>query len=475
MEEIYSRGFTFMNILRSSIAAFLILFSTALPSFAGKTGTEERDASRKMSSVVLTVKGVINPIMASYVKRGISEAEKENAICIMLMDTPGGLMEPMREINQKISSSYVPVVVFIYPEGARAGSAGVYITYASHIAAMAPSTNIGAAHPVFVDQTGGFGKGKEKDKEGKESKTSSKTEEYEYEKVTNDSVAMIKALAAKHHRNAKWAENAVRKSVSITAPEALKLKVIEVIARDVPDLLKKIDGREVELPLGRVKIHPASTPPKEIPMTAIERFLLVISDPNIAFILFILGMSGITMEFYHPGTFIPGSIGAACLIMALYSFGSLPINYAGLSLIILSFILFFLEIKAPTHGIFTILAIICMVLGAVFLIPSGHPYLSISRSLIAATTTIISLVFIIVISLIIATMKRLPVSGKEELVGAVGEARTELAPEGTVFVLGALWRAKSAGDRIPPGSAVKVSRIQGLKLYVEKTEEEKPL
>ncbi|MFH0802878.1 MAG: nodulation protein NfeD [bacterium] len=462
-----------MKLLRTVFIAFLLAASTMLPASAGKADAGKQAGIKRMSVDVLTVKGVINPIMASYVKKGISEAEKDNAICIILMDTPGGLMEPMREINQRIASSYVPVVVFIYPEGARAGSAGVYITYAAHIAAMAPSTNIGAAHPVFVDQSGGMGKGKDKDKDGKESK-SNKTEELEYEKVTNDSVAMIKALAAKHHRNAKWAENAVRKSVSVTASEALKLKVIEVIAKDVPDLLKKIDGREVELPLGKVKIHPTSAPPKEIPMTAIERFLLVISDPNIAFILFILGMSGITMEFYHPGTFIPGSIGAACLILALYAFGTLPINYAGLSLIILSFILFFLEIKALTHGIFTIMAIICLVFGAIFLIPSGYPYLAISRTLIATTTTIVSAIFIFVISMVVITMKRKPVSGKEELVGSVGEARTELAPDGTVFILGALWRAKAVGAPIPSGSAVKVTRIHGLKLLVEKTEEEKP-
>jgi len=464
-----------MKLLRTVFIAFLLAASVMLPASAGKADSGKQAGTKRMSVDVLTVKGVINPIMASYVKKGISEAEKDNAICIILMDTPGGLMEPMREINQRIAASYVPVVVYIYPEGARAGSAGVYITYAAHIAAMAPSTNIGAAHPVFVDQSGGMGKGKDKDKEGKESKQSSKTEDYEYEKVTNDSVAMIKALAAKHHRNAKWAEDAVRKSVSITASEALKLKVVEVIARDVSDLLKKIDGRVVELPLGKVKIHPTSAPPKEIPMTAVERFLLVISDPNIAFILFILGMSGITMEFYHPGTFIPGSIGAACLIMALYAFGTLPINYAGLSLIILSFILFFLEIKAPTHGIMAILAIICLVFGAVFLIPSGYPYLAISRSLIATTTAIVSAVFIFVISMVVVSMKRKPVSGKDELIGAVGEAKTDLTPEGSVFILGALWRAKAVAASISSGSAVKVTGIHGLKLFVEKTEEEKPL
>jgi len=446
------------------LACFFVLAAATFASAAKEPEKAGKASSRRNMAVdVLTVKGVINPIMASYVKRGILEAEKDNAICIILMDTPGGLMEPMREINQKITASYVPVVVYIYPEGARAGSAGVYITYAAHIAAMAPSTNIGAAHPVFVDQSGGFGKSKDKDKEGKESK-SSKTEDLEYEKVTNDSVAMIKALAAKHNRNAKWAENAVRKSVSVTASEALKLKVINVIARGVPDLLKKIDGMEVELPLGKVKIHPTSAPPKEIPMTAIERFLLVISDPNIAFILFILGMSGITMEFYHPGTFIPGSIGAACLIMALYSFGTLPINYAGLSLIILSFILFFLEIKAPTHGIMAILAIICLVFGAIFLIPSGYPYLAISRSLIAATTAIVSAVFIFVISMVVISMKRKPVSGREGMLGAVGEARTALSPEGNVFVMGEIWRAKAVVASIPSGSAVKVTGIYGLKL-----------
>ncbi|MBI2252340.1 MAG: nodulation protein NfeD [Armatimonadetes bacterium] len=424
----------------------LLLFFLFIPAFALDKNNQPVD--------VLTVKGVINPILASYVNRGIEISEKDGAICIIKMDTPGGLDQSMRIIIQKIISSAVPVVIYVYPQGGRAASAGVYILYSAHIAAMSPSTNLGAAHPVQMG------------KEGAEKKDDVMTQ-----KITNDAAAFIKGLAQKHGRNISWAEKAVRESVSVTAPEAKKLKIIEIIAEDLEDLLKQIKGREIKLLKEKVVLKPNLSKIKEIKMTAVEQFLFTITDPNIAFILMMLGVYGLIYELASPGAIFPGLVGAICLILALYSLGTLPINYAGVFLIIFSFILFILDIKAPTHGALTIGGIISLILGAMMLIPAGYPYLQISKSVIFSAALISGLFFGIIITMVARGLRKKPVSGKEEIIGSIGIAKANLEPVGLVFILGELWKAKVLKGTIKEGEKVKVIKLDGLNLIVEKFED----
>lgn len=417
--------------------------------------------------VQLQVKGAIIPIVAGYVDRGIIHAEEQGALCVILMDTPGGLDKSMRDIIQRILSSSVPVVVYVYPEGSRCASAGVYILYSAHVAAMAPSTNLGSAHPVTIGVGGGDGSG------GNEQKGQSKEDSTMMEKVTNDAVAYIRSLAKKRGRNEQWAEDAVRKSVNITSTEAAENKVIDFVAKDPAELLKKLKGMKVALPSGEVTLSPSQKPPEKVDMTAVEKFLLVVSDPSIAVILMMLGLSGLAYEFMQPGAILPGVVGGICFILALYSLGSLPINYAGLFLLLFAVILFIADIKAPTHGVLTAGGIISLVLGLVLLIPAGYPYLAIPRAVIIAITVITSAFFIFIVAMVRKTLLQRPVSGGEGMVGLEGIARTELAPEGTVSIEGELWNARSEGDIIAEGEKVKVLSVKGLRVLVKKDEEQK--
>lgn len=403
---------------------------------------------------MLTIKGVINPIMASYVERGIKTAEQDDAICVLKIDTPGGLDSSMRIIIQRIMSSSVPVIAYVGPEGARCASAGVYIAYACHYIAMNRGTNLGAAHPVQI------GMKEDKDKANVTMEA----------KITNDAMAYIKSLAQKRHRNLKWAEDAVRKSISTTAEEALKLKVIDFIAKDDRDLLKQLNNREVELPHKKIILHPELSA-TEIPMSAVERFIFIISDPNIALLLISIGSLGLIYEIASPGVVLPGIVGVIFLILGFYSLGNLPINFAGLFLIIFSFVLFIADIFAAAHGILTLGAIISFILGATMLIPAGYPYLAISKSLIFAIALTLGAIFGFLITLVVRSLRKRAVTGTEELAGAVGEARTELNPKGQVFVLGALWQAVAPpGSVIKPGEGIRVIKSEGLTLKVEKYE-----
>jgi membrane-bound serine protease (ClpP class) len=438
-----SRSSFLKNIV---IPVALILICCSLPAFAFKT--EEQPV------VQLKVKGPIIPIVAQYVERGIKTAEEQGAICVILMDTPGGLDKSMREIIQRILDSRVPVVVYVYPEGSRAASAGVYILYAAHVSAMAPGTNLGAAHPVSIDVTGG---GNEK----KEDTTMT-------EKVTNDAVAYIKALAQRRGRNETWAEEAVRKSVSITSKEALDKGVIDMVAKDPFDLIKALGGRKVKLHREDVVLSPSQNPPQPLEMTGIERFLLIISDPSIALILMMLGLSGLAYEFMSPGAVLPGVVGGICFILALYSLGSLPINYAGLFLIIFSVILFIADIKAQSHGVLTAGGIISLVLGTVLLIPSGYPYLAISKAVIVGITVITTAFFIFVTTMVARSLKRKPVTGEEGLIGLSATALTDLSPEGLVRLPSEIWKAMTEGEPVKKGEKVRVLRLAGLTLTVTK-------
>ncbi|MGI8634369.1 MAG: NfeD family protein, partial [Segetibacter sp.] len=347
-----------------------------------------------------------------------------------------------------ILESPIPVIVYVSPGGAHAGSAGVFITMAAHIAAMAPSTNIGAAHPVSMQ--GG-------------------TDSTMNDKTTNDAAAFIRSIAQKRSRDFAWAEEAVRKSVSITEDEALQKRVIDLIAQNEQDLLSQVDGRVIKLSTGSKTLHTAAAKVQKIDMSFGEKFLDIISDPSIAYILMMLGFFGILFEFFTPGAIAPGVIGGICLILAFYSMSALPLNYAGLALIIFAIILFVLEVKITSHGILGLGGAVALALGSVMLIrrDSALEFLGISSTVIIVTTAITALFFFFLISLVIKAQKAKPVTGKEGIIGEEGEALAMLRPSGMVRVHGELWKAESVSGNIGQGQRVRVTAITNLTLQVE--------
>ena len=390
----------------------------------------------------IIIDGVINPVATEYIVKSIEKAEKDNAELLLIeLDTPGGLMESMHRIMKAIQSSDVPVAVYVAPSGSRAGSAGVYITYSAHIAAMAPSTNIGSAHPVF-------GGGSEK--------MDSTTTETMMEKVVNDAVAKIKAVAKTRGRNVEWAEKAVRESANITETEALKLNVIEYIAPSVDSLLAVLDGKEITLDDGEVKqLKTRNATVITYEMSWRQRLLDTVINPNIAYILMMIGMAGIMLEIYNPGSILPGVVGGVSLIVALYAMQTLPVNYAGLLLIIFAIILFLLEIKIPSFGLLTIGGIISMVIGSIMLFDTDLPYLRIAWEVIAVVVTLTALFFIFAIGMAVRTHRKKPTTGKQGMIGEIGEVYKKLDPDGTVIIHGEYWKATSESP-INKGQNVKV-------------------
>jgi len=408
---------------------------------------------------VVPIRGIINPAASSFVDRAIGQAEQSGAAAVVIeMDTPGGLDTSMREIIKRIIASRVPVIVYVAPSGARAGSAGVYITYAAHIAAMAPSTNIGSAHPVAMSETG-------------EQQMSDTMQE----KVTNDAVAYIKGLAQSRGRNAEWAEKAVRESVNITAQEALDLKVINVVAPDLPTLLEKVDGMQVQLSTGTTTLKTKGLPTQRLEMTPLESLLHVISDPTIAYILLSLGTLGLIFELSNPGAILPGVVGGICLLFALFGLGTLPINIAGLLLIGFGFLLFAADIFAPTHGILTAGGAVSFVLGSVMLINTQNaPFLAISTSAIVTVSVAMTAFFTLVVGAVVRSRRKRPTIGQEALVGQTGRTRTALDPAGMVYLDGALWKAVAETGRIAEDEPVEVVKTQGLTLVVRPRPPRKP-
>ncbi|MBI4654725.1 MAG: nodulation protein NfeD [Nitrospirae bacterium] len=399
--------------------------------------------------IVIKVTGVVNPVMAEFISKSLDKAVKEKANALVIeLDTPGGLDTSMREIVKKIIGSEIPIVVYVSPGGARAASAGVFITLSAHIAAMAPGTNIGAAHPV------GLG--------GKMDKTM-------LEKAENDAAAYIKSIAEKRGRNTKWAEGAVRKSVSITEGEAFKLKVIDLISPSLDSLLKSIHGREVETVIGRQKIKTEGVKVSIGEMGLRHRILKVISDPNIAYILMMLGFYGIFFELTNPGAIFPGVAGALFLILAFYSFQVLPVNYAGLLLILLAIILFILEVKITSYGALTIGGIVSMLIGSIMLFDSPLPFFKLSMAVVIPAVLITALFFTLTVGLAIKAYRRKPVTGVEELKGMEGVAKTDVYYDGMVFVHGEIWSV-SSDEPIKAGEKVVIESIDGLKLKVKKKE-----
>ena len=393
---------------------------------------------------IIELEGPINPGAAAFLTRGLEDAEKSGVeLIIIRLDTPGGLVPSMRTMVKGIMNSSVPVVVYVAPKGAGAASAGVMITVSAHVAAMAPGTNIGAAHPV-----GAGGKDIDKDMS---------------EKVVNDMASYGRGIAQDKGKNADWVEKAIRESVSITAEEAVEKKVVDLVAADIDELLKLLDGREIELQKGKVTLKT-----KDLVKTYYEpgfrdAVLRVISDPNIAYSLMMIGLAGLYFELAHPGAVFPGVIGAISLILAFYSFQTLPVNYAGLLLIALAIIFFIAEIKVASYGVLSLGGIVSLTLGSIMLFED----VGVSLRLMAPTIVLIGGFFVIVSTLAFRAYHSKPQSGVEGLVGEVGVVQKPIDPEGLVFVHGEYWRAVSS-EKLEPGEMVTVEQVTGLVLKVKK-------
>jgi len=400
----------------------------------------------------ITVDAPIHPITSEYITRAIDRAAADRArLLILVLNTPGGLDTAMREIISKILSSPVPVLTYVGPSGGRAASAGFFIGVASDLFVMAPGTNTGAAHPVGISITG---------------QAMDKTME---EKVTHDAASYIKSLAAKRGRNVQASEDAVRKSLSYTEKEALDGGVIDFVAGTTEEIVAHFDGRTVRRFDGEaVELKLRGEEVIDLPMSARQKFLLTISNPNLAYILLMLGLLGLYFEFAHPGAILPGVLGGISLLLAIFSFQILPINYVALLLILLAIGLFILEVKVQSFGILGVGGVIAMVIGSLMLIDSPVPELQPSLHLIIPLAVGLSLIFLFLLFLVVRAHSKKAYTGKEGLVGESGTAQTDIAPEGKVFVHGELWNAEAA-EPIARGSKVRVTRVlDSLKIRVEK-------
>lgn len=420
------------NVLRWMLAAALLIGA------AGHAGAESKEV------LIIRVADAISPGTADFISHGIKTAEKRQAACLIIeLDTPGGLAESMRNIVQDILASTVPVVVYVAPSGARAASAGVMITMAADIAAMAPGTNIGAAHPVGA---GG------QEIEGKMS-----------EKVVNDMVAQAKSVAERRGRNPQWVERAIRESVSATETEALKENVIDLIARDTDDLIRQLNGRVVA---GRGPLHLESPKITVIDEDLRTKVLKTVSNPNIAYILLMIGLAGLYFEFSHPGAIFPGVVGGICLVLAFFAMQTLPVNYAGILLIVLAIIFFIMEMKIASYGLLSIAGIISLLLGSLMLFEGDNPADRVSWGVLTPTLVVVSGFFTAVAFLVFRSQVSKPVTGSAGLVGEIGVVKKALTPRGKVFVHGELWNAV-AQTSINENVQVRVVKVTDLLLEVE--------
>jgi membrane-bound serine protease (ClpP class) len=396
---------------------------------------------------VIEVAASIGPGVAEYIVDSIREAEDDQAALIVIqLDTPGGLASAMRDIEMAMLASRVPVAVYVSPSGARAASAGVMITMAADIAAMAPGTNIGAAHPV------GAG-GREI-----ESKMS--------EKVVNDMVAHARSVAESKGRNADWVEQAIRDSVAVTEKEALEKNIIDLVAKDLDDLIAQIDGREVA---DKGVLDLKDAPRTNVTETLRTKVLKAISDPNVAFLLFLLGAAGLYFEFSHPGALFPGIIGGICLVLAIFAFQVLPVNYVGILLIALAVVFFLLEIKITSYGMLSLAGVVSLFLGALMLYEGDDPAVRVSWGVLIPTVGLVSAFFVGVAGLAFRSQVAVTRTGEQGLVGKIGVVKQALDPDGKVFVHGELWRA-TASEPIDGGRRVRITRVDGLTLTVEPTD-----
>lgn len=441
MKNIFQEDIPLIHLFKQVIAVLVILLC-AVPAYA------------KDQVIALKVVGAINPIVADYLSREIQNAnETQETLVVIEMDTPGGLDTSMRVIIKEIQNSTIPVATYVSPSGSRAASAGTFITIASHIAAMAPGTNIGAAHPVNMMGSG----------EGQESTMN--------EKVTSDAAAYIRSLAELRGRNVYWAELSVKKSVSISAEEAKKLGVIDLIAGNLDALLLAVDGREVNMGSQKVTLH---TKDKKVVFREMNRrqsILAAISDPNVAYILLMMGLVGLYFELSNPGLILPGVVGGISIILAMYAMHTLPINYAGLLLILLGIIMFIAEIKIMSYGLLSVGGTVSILLGSLMLVNSEDPTMQISHKVLYPTAAISILISAATIFLAAKSHRLRAISGVDGLVGEKGVAKTDLSPLGRVFVHGEMWNAEGEGT-VKMDDKVVVKAVDGLTIKVKKLEKE---
>lgn len=455
----------------------IIVILIGLWLLVGIAGAAERQASESPAPPApkivaqLTIEGPIGPATSDYVARALKDAESRNAVlAVIRMDTPGGLDTAMRDIIRMILASPIPVVSFVAPSGARAASAGTYILYASHIAAMAPATNLGAATPVAIGGPGGTeGKPEPKEKDGEKPRPDSG--DAMSKKMINDAVAYLRGLAHLRGRNAEWAEKSVREGASLTAEEALKMHVIDLVSPDVPALLAELQGRRVNV-LGReVTLDVTGASVETIDPDWRSRLLAVITNPNVAYILMMIGVYGLILEFYNPGSIVPGTVGVISLLLAMYAFQVLPVNYAGLALIIVGIGLMIAEAFAPSFGALGLGGIAAFVIGSVILIDTERmPGVGLSWAVIAAFALASLMFFGLAVGLILRSRHKPVVTGREEMIGAFGTALEDFRENGRIHVRSEIWTARS-GIPVHKGQRVRVTGLDGLILSVTPLEE----
>jgi membrane-bound serine protease (ClpP class) len=396
----------------------------------------------------IVVHDTIHPISDEFIGRALDQAAREHDEAVLIeLSTPGGLVDSTRSIVQKILASPVPVIVYVAPSGGRAASAGFFILESADVAAMAPGTNTGAAHPVV------FG--------------GEKMDQVMKEKMENDAAAFMRSFVSKRGRNVELAESAVRQSKSFTDQEALKEHLIDVIAPNVPDLLKQLDGRKVTRFNGSTTVlHLANQRVETLDMSLKQRILDFIMDPNVAFILFAIGMLALCVEFNHPGVILPGVVGFIFILLAIFAFNILPTRYAALILIVAAFVMFILDAKFATHGVLTVGGIALMILGALLLVDAPIPEMRVRLVTALAVSVPIGLITVFLVGLVIKARRSKVVTGQQGLIGEIGVAHSALQPAGKVFVHGELWDAVSSVN-VAPGARVLVKRVDGLRLEVE--------
>lgn len=425
----------------------LVLLLAVVAVLIGAVGAQT-SGSRPLIETI-TIDGPIEPAVALYVHRAVETAQRDNAQALIIsMDTPGGLDDSMRSIIKDFFASTVPIVVYVAPQGARAASAGAIITMAANIAAMSPGTNIGAAHPVIV---GG----------GQPDETMAK-------KMENDAAAFARTIAVRRHRNVQWAEQAVRQSVSATEIEARQKGIIDIIATDQSDLLRQINGRTVTTTAGPVIISAGNAEVREINPSMRERFLHVVGNPNVAYILMLIAIYGIIFELSNPGAILPGVAGGIALILALFSFAVLPVNLAGVMLIVFAVALLLIDLFTPTHGILTVGGLIAFVVGSLILFQTQSPALRISVTLVVTMAALTAAFFLYAVGAGIHAQKNRIVTGKEGMIGELAEARTDINPKGKVFAEGTLWNACTDGEPIKQGETVRILSVDKLVVRVRK-------
>ncbi len=452
-----AKNLTFLCIV------FLIVLNAAYPPI-----THTQTSVDNGEIWIATVRDTVNPMVSEYLTGVINQADPDYVRCLIIeLDTPGGLLESTRVIVRSIMNSEVPIVVYVSPEGARAASAGMFITISAHVAAMAPATNIGAAHPVTIGTDMPTIPDTEKNTENPAGDTVEKQQEVMSQKVMNDTLAWARGMAERRERNVEWVNAAIIDSISSTEKEALESGVIDVVAVDLEELIDKLDGLEVDLSDRTVVLDLAEARTVTRPMTFRQRFLSTIINPTIAVYLLVAGLIGLYIELTHPGLIFPGVIGGISLILALFAMHTLPINYAGLLLMLLAIVFFVGEVKIPSYGILTIGGIVAFILGATMLIDSELPGMEVSLVAVVPLAVSFGLITVFLLTLIVKTHSRKATTGDSGMIGRRCVLKKSLNPDGQIFVRGEIWHAVSkTGGLIPENTEIEVVDVKGLKLIV---------